>query len=53
METGVHGKIGIHVQRHVEMDQGHDVMNATTQCLHLGAQIVQEMTQKLNLALAL
>ena len=51
METGVHGKSGIHVQRHVEVDQGHDVWNATTQSLHLGAQIVKETTQKLNLAL--
>jgi hypothetical protein len=45
METGVHGKSGIHVQRHVEVDQGHDVWNATTQSLHLGAQIVKKRLQ--------
>jgi hypothetical protein len=51
METGVHGKIGFHVQRHVVVDQGHDIMNVTIQSLHMGAQIVKEMTQTLNRAL--
>jgi hypothetical protein len=51
METGVHGRIGIHVQRHVVMDQGHDIMNVTIQSLYMGAQTVKEMTQKLNRAL--
>ena len=50
METGVHGRIGIHVQQHVVVDQGHDIRNATTQSLQLGAQIVKEMTQKLKRA---
>ena len=51
MEIGVNGKIGIHVQRHVVVDQGHDTRNVTTQNLHMGAQIVRETTQKLNPAL--
>jgi len=51
METGVHGKIGIHVQWHVVVDQGHDIRNVTIQSLHMGAQIVKEMTQKLIHAL--
>ena len=51
METGVHGRIGIHVQRHVVMDQGHDIMNVTIQSLHMGAHTVKEMTQTLNRAL--
>jgi hypothetical protein len=33
METGVHGRIGIHVQRHVVVDQDHDIMNVTVQSL--------------------
>jgi hypothetical protein len=51
METGVHGRIGTHVQWHVVVDQSHDIMNVTIQSLHMGAQIVKEMTQKLIHAL--
>ena len=51
METGVHGRIGIHVQQHVVVDQGHDIRNVTIQSLHMGVQTVKEMTQKLNRAL--
>ena len=51
MDTGVHGEIGIHVHCHVEVDQGHDVRNVTTQSLRMGAQVVKEMTQKSNRAL--
>jgi hypothetical protein len=51
METGVHGKIGIHAQRHVVVDRGHDIMNVTIQSLHMGVQTVKEMTQKLIHAL--
>ena len=51
METGVHGRIGIHVQRHVVVDQGQDIRNVTIQSLHMGVQTVKEMTQKLNRAL--
>ena len=47
----MHGMIGIHVQRHVVVDQDHDIRNVTTQSLHMGAQIVKEMTQKLIHAL--
>jgi hypothetical protein len=42
METGVHGRIGIHVQRHVVVDQGHDIMNVTVQSLYMGIQPVKE-----------
>ena len=51
MVTGVHGRIGIHVQRHVVVDQGHDIMNVTVQSLHMVVQPVKEMTQKLIHAL--
>jgi hypothetical protein len=51
METGVHGRIGIHVQWHVIVDQGHDIRNVTTQSLHMVVQTVMEMTQKLIHAL--
>ena len=51
METGVHGRIGIHVQQHVVVDQGHDIRNVTIQSLHMGVHTVKEMTQKLNRAL--
>ena len=51
METGVHGRIGILVQRHVAVDQGHDIMNVTVQSLCMGVQPVKEMTQKLIHAL--
>jgi hypothetical protein len=36
MDTGVHGKIGIHVQSHVVVDQGHDIRNVTIQSLNMG-----------------
>ena len=45
METGVHGKIGIPVQRHVVVDQGHIMRNASIQSLYMGAHSVKEMTQ--------
>ena len=51
METGVHGKIGIHAQRHVVVDRGHDIMNVTIHSLHMGVRTVKEMTQTLNRAL--
>ena len=51
MDTGVHGKIGIHVQSHVVVDQGHDIRNVTIQSLHMGDQTVKEMTQQLIHAL--
>jgi hypothetical protein len=44
-------KSNIANQRHVVVDQCHDIRNVTTQSLHMRAQIAKEMTQKLNRAL--